>query len=336
MRNAFKKKGLDFQLFYSVKTNYSKAVLESVKEMAAGYEIVSSFEWDLVKNFKPKILVLNGPGKSKKLIKKILKGGSDLYLNIDNDTDIDTLKNLNESELEKIKIGIRVYFPGKDIWNRFGYNIFDKNFKERLKLINSFCDLGGIHFHLSTNNFDLTNYNLLFRKIKKIFRKKESDLKFLNIGGGLPAANNFIFRKKVYEKLPHLVKKLFPKAKIISEAGRNIVSDAINIEANIISLKKIDDNHFDVTIDANIMHFQCFFEKNFWVEYISKRKEPQKPTEINVFGNSCMQIDEIAKNVPINQIPSVGDQIIIHNIGAYSFSQAANFISKIPKIKIYE
>jgi len=49
-----------------------------------------------------------------------------------------------------------------------------------------------------------------------------------------------------------------------------------------------------------------------------------------------MQIDKISDSMIIEQHPRVGDKIIIHNIGAYSYSQAAKFVTKVPQIKTYE
>ena len=49
LKGAFQKEGLDFQLFYSVKSNFSKEVLKYIKQGGAEYEIVSDFEWDMVK-----------------------------------------------------------------------------------------------------------------------------------------------------------------------------------------------------------------------------------------------------------------------------------------------
>ena len=197
--------------------------------------------------------------------------------------------------------------------------------------------LDGIHFHFSTNNFNLSNYEFLLKNIKSIFNEIKHKITFINIGGGLPAANEFIFKEDIYEKLPLLIKNIFPKIKIISEAGRNIVSDAIDIKASIISIRKNTDSYFDVAIDINIMHFPCYFERKFWIEFMPKQKsEKEKIIKINIFGNSCMQIDKIAESLTINQIPEIGDKIIINNVGAYSFSQASNFISPIPLIKVYE
>lgn len=59
LKKAFIGKGIDFELFYSVKTNFAESVLSAVKESDSEFEILSDFEWDKVKMFKPKALVLN-------------------------------------------------------------------------------------------------------------------------------------------------------------------------------------------------------------------------------------------------------------------------------------
>jgi len=158
-------------------------------------------------------------------------------------------------------------------------------------------------------------------------------LQYLDIGGGLPASNEVFHTKTVYEKLPKLIKSTFPDVLIVSEAGRNIVSDAMDLEAQIISHKRVSENKFQVSLDVNVLHFPCFYTKKHWIEFLPKNDEVKYPVEIEIFGNSCMQIDKISDFFLIKQKPEVGDTIIIHDIGAYSISQASNFISNIPKVK---
>lgn len=336
LKQAFTAKNLDFELFYSVKTNFSKPVLSAVNESRGTFEILSDFEWEKIRGFNSKALVLNGPGKDANLVKDILGKVDILYFNIDNDTDFEILKKIDMRSLDKIKIGLRVYLNADGIWNRFGYDISSKDLSKIVKKIDSVRKLSGLHIHFSTNNFKTSNYQLLLSKIKEFLDKSGTKIEFLDIGGGLPAANEFVYESEIYQKLPNLISELFPEAKIISEAGRNIVADAVNLEARIISLKRTGENKFQVNIDTNIMHFQCFFEKKFWVEYKNKSKKNKQPTEIEICGNSCMQIDKISDSMIIEQSPEVGDEVIIHNIGAYSYSQATNFITAIPEVKIYE
>lgn len=336
LKQAFTAKNLDFEIFYSVKTNFSKPVLSAISESGCAFEILSDFEWEKVKGFNPKALVLNGPGKDIKLVRDILEEVEILYFNIDNDTDFEIIKKIESKLLDKVRIGLRVYLNADGVWNRFGYDISSKDPSEMIKKIDSIRGLSGLHFHFSTNNFKLSNFRLLLFKIKEFLDESEEKLDFLDIGGGLPAANEFIYESEIYQKLPNMISGLFPKIKIISEVGRNIVADAVNLEAKVISLKKTGEDEFQVNIDTNIMHFQCFFEKKFWVEYKSKGRNKKQPTEIEICGNSCMQIDKISDSMIIEQNPEVGDEVIIHNIGAYSYSQAANFITAIPEVKIYE
>lgn len=337
LKRAFTDKGLDFELFYSVKTNFSEPVLVAVKESGSEFEILSCFEWNKVKIFKPKALVLNGPAKQIKFINEILNKVELLYFNIDNDTDLEILSKIKPKLLAKLKIGLRVYSNESGIWNRFGYDIASKkNLSQLVIKINGLKKLSGFHFHFSTNNFKLSNYQKFLFQIKDFCDSLKLRLEFLDIGGGLPAANEFVYESEVYQKLPSLIFETFPKIKIISETGRNIVANAVDLVTEVISLKKTDVNKFQVNVDTNIMHFPCYYEKRYWVEYIPAQKAKKQVTEIEVFGNSCMQIDKISDLIMIEQTPKVGDKVIIHNIGAYSYSQAANFISKVPEVKTYE
>jgi len=336
LKDAFAAKNLDFQIFYSVKTNFCNPVLTAIKESGSEFEILSNFEWEKVKVFSPKALVLNGSGKQTELVKNILKEVDTLYFNIDNDTDFEILAKINPKLLDRLKVGLRVYLNADGVWNRFGYDISTKGLSKILKKVNAIKRLSGLHFHFSTNNFKISNYRLLLFQIKDFCDNSKLELEFLDIGGGLPAANEFIYESEIYQKLPSLISELFPKVRVISEAGRNIVADAVNLEAKVISLKKTGENKFQVNIDINIMHFQCFFEKKFWVEYKPKNRHKKQSTEIEICGNSCMQIDKISDSMTIEQNPEVGDEVVIHNIGAYSHSQAADFITKIPEVKIYE
>ena len=121
---------------------------------------------------------------------------------------------------------------------------------------------------------------------------------------------------------------------IFSEVGRYVVANSFNLETQVISVKKVADHEYDIAIDTNILHFPCYWEKKFSIDYQSKDKSREKaPTAVNIFGNSCMQVDKIAPNYLIPVKPSVGDKVVIENVGAYSLSQASNFISKIPTVR---
>ena len=291
---------------------------------------MSDFEWNKIKNFNPRAIVINGPAKSLNLLNEVLgtETVENVYFNIDNDTDFEIIKNVSNS---KLRVGLRVYLNAEGIWNRFGYDVSSRNLVDKINVLKE--KLTGMHFHFSTNNFKLANYESILTKIKNLLEQTQIKLEYLDIGGGLPAANEFLYSQEIYKKLPNLIANYFPNVKIISEAGRNIVADAMSLESAIISKKKVAENRYQINIDTNIMHVPCFYEKKFWLEYITLQNAKNKDVEIEVCGNSCMQIDKFADSILIGQTPSVGDKIIIHNIGAYSHSQASKFLTPVPEVE---
>jgi len=331
LKNAFE--GINFEIYYSVKTNFCENVLEII-DSNCEFEIVSSDEWEIIKKFKHTKVVLNGPSKSLDLISNMLSDGVEyIYFNIDNDTDLDILNNLNKNKGKSIKVGIRVYLNKDGIWNRFG---FDIDSERLIDIITTNKDvLRGFHFHFSTNNFDLKNYELILGKINNLIKKHSLNIEYIDIGGGLPGANEELFYTQMYQKLPNLIRSVIDKdVLIISEVGRNLVQDVFDLETVIVSTKKISSNSYDVVIDSNIMHIPCYWEKKFGIDYIPQHEgKIKKPFEINIFGNSCMQIDKLANTYLIDHEPLVEDTIRLTKVGAYSLSQASNFITRIPLIK---
>ena len=323
----------DFEVFYSVKTNSCNFVLDTINELCS-FEIVSKDEWNIVKKYKPREIVLNGPSKNKELLLDILDSGTEtIYFNVDNDTDVSIIKKLEKKYLKHIKIGIRVFINKSEIWNRFGYDIESQEFENVIKKLNS--NIHGFHFHMSTNNFEINNYINIIKKIKQCIIDYNFKIDFIDIGGGLPGSNDLIYYKAMYFELPEIMKNNFKKTKIISEVGRNLVENSFLLKAQVVSTKLIGSDTFNISIDTNIMHFPCFWEKKFSVEYLKTKKFSEKVFyKINIFGNSCMQIDNIVNNLIVNSEPSVDDYVIINNIGAYSISQASNFITDIPKVRM--
>ncbi len=335
LKDAYKSKGINFKIYYSVKTNPSDCVLEIINNENCNFEVVSYDEWLSVKKYNPTTLVLNGPSKDIKILKNIFDCNvKELYFNIDNDTDFDIIDSIDNIYTDKLKLGVRVYLDKTGIWNRFG---FDIDSPRLVQIIKKYRDkINGFHFHFSTNNFNFENYLQIMTKINNLIDKYQLNLEYIDIGGGFPGASEEMYSNIIYNKLPDLIKTMMPdNITIISEVGRNLIEDTFNMKTSVISKKKISEDKFDIVIDTNILHFPCYWEKKFGIDYIVKNaNKDQKPININIFGNSCMQIDKIADNFLIACEPNINDNVIISKIGAYSVSQASNFITKIPNIVI--
>lgn len=333
LQTAFRNEDIDFSIFYSVKTNPAAPVLETVKNNNCSFEIVSAYEWQKVKKYKPQELILNGPSKSLALVEDIVQSGVEtLYFNIDNDTDVDIVKSMSPQLRRKVKVGLRVYLNRPGIWNRFGFDI------ESNKVAQIVQELGGalvgLHFHFSTNNFKLENYTEMLKAVNALVERHGLHLTYVDIGGGLPGASDILFSQIIYTQLPEVVKAgLSKKVRVFSEVGRNLVEDVFDLETTVVSIKSSDAESMDIVIDTNIMHFPCFWEKKYDIEHVPAG-ERSGATVVNIFGNSCMQIDKIAEDFLLAAMPQVGDLVTLTKMGAYSLAQASNFITEIPAVVV--
>ena len=239
----------------------------------------------------------------------------------------------NLLNVEKLNLWFRVYIEKNNIWNRFWFNIL--SIEDKIKWIEK--NIKWFHFHFNTNNFNLDNYRLILQEVWNLIDKLNLNIEYIDIWWWLPWSNEFVYHNQVFEELPKLINEFFPNKFIISESWRYIVSNWIKLEANVISIINENNNKNKVNIDTNIMHFPCYFEKKYSIDYVVCENDSiSTVSNLEIFGNSCMQIDKIWENIIIKWKPNIWDKVIINNIWAYSFSQAANFISLIPKFEVHE
>lgn len=331
LKNAFLRKNINFDIFYSVKTNPWEPILNIIHSSWCYFEVVSRDEWNAIRGFSPSSIVINWPWKNIDFIDDVIRSVDQVYINIDNDSDLDLVKKHRLYLHPNVYIWVRIYLDNWNIWNRFGFNIESLDLK--MSWIESY--IRGFHFHFNTNNFHIANYEKILFRLNEYKQKKNLSLTYIDIWGWLPAQNEFMYHDDIYERLPVLIKTFFSNLYIISEVWRYVVWNGVSLQATIIS-KTLENGRYRVNIDTNIMHFPCFFEKKYYLEYFSKQCTQRRDVvHVEVFGNSCMQIDKMGDLV-LDHIPEIWDSVMIHNIWAYSFSQASNFISLIPNFQIYE
>lgn len=336
LNQAFLNLNLDFSHYYSVKTNPARCVLDQIAKTQSSFEIVSKREWQLVKRYHKKKIILNGPNKTLSLVENILSQSEKLILNIDNDTDIEILKKIDKKNRKNLFLGIRIFYAKNSLnWTRFGYNINSSRTLTLINKLNKLYHLDGFHFHSSYLAVDPNRYKNIFNAITKVITENNLTLEFLDIGGGYVESFDERFQKNMYEIVPGMIHRYFSKLQIFSEFGRNIVSNAFDLKSKISSLKKVGNQKYVINLDLNIYHFMCFFDHRY--EIICQQAKTQKEKTqftLDIYGNSCMQIDALASNFCTNIKPSPGDVFFIKNIGAYSISMASNFICNKPKIRM--
>ena len=124
---------------YSYKTNYTPKLCKLVNEMGGYAEVVSEMEYDLAIKIgvNPKMIIVNGPYKTKKALEKFVLGES--IVNLDSYAEVELLKEIAQRHSSRqLKVGFRCNFEINDeSISRFGFDIESDNFTRMFSQISN-------------------------------------------------------------------------------------------------------------------------------------------------------------------------------------------------------
>lgn len=240
----FKKSIPDTQVFYSVKCNASKFILQVLNDLDCGFEISSRLEFDRLCELgvSSNQIICGLPIKTEALIEYLVKGNVNYFV-FDDMREYDKLSRITP----RAKKILRLYV--KDIGEHcieYGMKTDNVNLSiEKLQKID------GLSFHISEN----TDISILIKMLdrteeilKKLPIKKEP--KILNIGGSYELRSDL---DNFYEILNQRLKALKSKyhLEIYAEPGAAIANTAGKVISKVVMTK--DNGGFtDVYIDAGI------------------------------------------------------------------------------------
>src|SRR3989338_9073530 len=231
------------KIAYSVKTNYLPALISILKDCGDLSEVVSGFEYWLVKKlgYRNEEIIYNGPDKSKESLEEALVNGA--MVNIDSRDEFFSIP-FEKLKNKKIKIGIRTNTSTRSISHqRFGFNLENGellNFVDEVKKKYPQCVIAGLHIHLSSV-IKPDNYGYVAELLSDcaiaIEKKWGDSIQYLDFGGGflVPGARS---RRRIiwdvpdiYEyikRITNVLNKKFTNEKpcLIVEPGRYLVDEA--------------------------------------------------------------------------------------------------------------
>jgi len=197
----------------------------------------------------------------------------------------------------------------------------------------------GISFHVGSQCNDETIYLSALETCRIVYNMALNigyKLNIINIGGGFPGYNDYMFIKMGMNI--HIgIEKYFNKIDIdfIAEPGRFFAESAYTVVAKVINKKTI----IKENIKSNIYYinegvYGCF--NNIITDkaeiYINTFKNHIPEVKCTIFGPSCDSLDCVAKDIMLPEL-DVGDYIYVENMGAYTTSCSNNF-NGFPSAKV--
>ena len=335
----FKQRLPRVQAYYAVKANADPAIVKTLYEAGASFDVASMPEFLLVHEY-----IKDLPEKERQdfIWDKII------YANpIKTPAALEQLNRYkplvtydNEIEIRKIQqhapdagLVLRVQVPNTgsvvELSSKFGAPASDA-----VDLIAAAYEAGliveGISFHVGSQCANFTNYVQALQLAAGIFQEAwdrgYEQTKILDIGGGFPVA--YDEHVKPFHRLAKVLNtefdRLFPAdMEILAEPGRFMVATAATVVVEIIG-KAFRDGKLCYYINDGVYHtFSGVIFDHIQYHLQSFR---DGPTQIcSVFGPTCDALDTVSLTEELPEDLEPGDLLYSENIGAYSHASSTRF-----------
>lgn len=355
MERAFKTRYPKFQITYSYKTNYLKAVCSILHQEGAWAEVVSGFEYDIARDLgvPGDQIVFNGPYKTKAELTRAFQEGA--MVNIDNYDEMQVVEDV-ASELGKtLEVGLRINMDLNDPpWYKFGFNLESGQAFEAVKRAESGGKLKvvGLHIHTGTYVDDVTIYSRAAQGLVNFYTYIKDEvgvrLKYWDLGGGYASHNTLhtaylpadqtcpTFDQYAEALCPGLLQGPFSAQeapKLFIEPGRAIVDEPFYLITSVVAQKRLPTGQRGIVLDAgmNILSSVQWYRYSFQ----TAQDAGYMLEDTVVYGGLCMNIDVLQMNASTPPVRR-GDLLVIPHVGAYNLSQSWQFIYLRPAVVAIE
>jgi diaminopimelate decarboxylase len=355
-KKAFETRYPRVQFAWSYKTNYLNAVCSIFHQEGSWAEVVSGFEYDkaIALGVDGKKIIFNGPEKSEDDLTKAIK--NDSLIHIDHLDELYTISELAEKYKSRPRVAIRVnmdtgVYP---MWDRFGFNYENGQAWDAINKImhSGKMELVGLHCHIGTFMLSPFAYGIAASKLAELAlsveKKFKHEIKYIDLGGGFASKNtlkgsylpgsdtNPTFDDFAEAISTALLNSNFKQDKLpllILETGRALVDEAGYLLGSVISNKRSSTGRRNTILDIGV---NILFT-SFWYDHkITPAQAFTHYTEDTcIYGPLCMNIDVIRESANLPLL-NKGDQVVIHNVGAYNMTQWMQFIALRPHVVLID
>jgi len=340
---------IDHLICFAVKSNSNCAILKLLSKAGTGVDLVSAGE--LFRAKKARIsgekIVFSGVGKTSDEMKMALEypGNGIFSFNVESISELLTLNKMSLQLEKRANVALR-FNPDINakthpyISTGLKKNKFGMTYSEIIKLVQilptlpGVC-LRGISIHIGSQLLDLTPLEDAFIKLKNLITELKPYLKdpirFVDLGGGL----GITYHDEVAPSLKQycqLIRKHFCKTslKVLIEPGRTLSGNAGILITKIQYLKERKGKNF-IILDAgmNDLIRPALYQSHHEIIPLKKPSPGSRMQKFDIFGPVCESADCFAHSRLLPSNLKEGDYLAILSAGAYGFSMASNYNSRV-------
>lgn len=338
MRSAFN--GVDLKLKYACKALTNINILKLMNQNGVDVDVVSIEEAKIAlkSGYMPTQIQYTPSGVAFSEIEEAVNLG--IRMNLDS---IQLIEQFGERYGSSIDVCFRVnpsIMGGGNAkisvgHERSKFGIPYQQFDEVVQLVKKYdLKVTGLHQHTGS---DFKNADIIIDAAEVLYKLAFDhfpDLEFIDLGSGFKVAYSendnvtdmMTLGEKVVESFNNFVKSYGKPVQLWFEPGKFLVSEAGYLLTKATVIKHNPTINF-VGVDSGLNHLirPMMYDAYHEIENISKT-EGEKQL-YNVVGYIC-ENDTFGSDRMLHEV-SVGDVICIKNAGAYSFSMASNYNSRV-------
>lgn len=343
LKEAFKaRKSL---ICYALKANSNLSIIHHLGKLGSGADCVSIGEVRrALKAGIPKYkIIFSGVGKQDSEIQEALQSDI-LFLNVESEEELGRIESIAKMLDKIVRISIRVnpnidakthpYISTGLHENKFGVDIEQAKAMYIFAKNSPHIEPVGIHFHIGSQLTELEPIKEAAHKIAHLAHSLialKIDLKFFDVGGGIGIRYENENLISPYDYAQAILEALYGlDLTIICEPGRFLVGESGVLLTRVLYEKHNGEKRF-VVVDAamnDLMRPTLYHAKHKiqYVEHTAKQGVESAPCD--VVGPICESGDYLAKNILLPPLAH-GDLLKIENVGAYGYSMASNYNTRL-------
>ncbi len=323
---------------FAMKANDNLAVIKTLVNQGAGFDIVSVGELKKAKKAKAdmKKIVFASVGKTEEEIIEAIKADI-LFFNVESLPELDEINRIAKKLNKKPQVALRINpdvaaithakITTGTLKNKFGIDLQTAHTIMKSQKKYTHIQFSGLHVHIGSQ---ITTSAPFITAIKKVIafinvlKKDGIDLEYLDIGGGL----GIIYKDEkpqTAQKFADVILPYLEKTglKIVMEPGRFIAGNAGIFVSQVLYLKDNGVKKF-LIVDGGMNDLMRPTLYDAYHEVVPLKKTKSKKIKVDVVGPICESGDFFARDRML-PVMKKGDLLAVMSAGAYGYVMSSNY-----------
>ena len=334
---------------YAVKSNSNLAVLQTLANIGAGFDIVSVGELErvLLAGGDPSKIVFSGVAKNAEDMRRALEVGIHCF-NVESEAELDLLNATAAEQNQTASISLRVnpdvdakthpYISTGLKENKFGIdiNLATQIYQRAVGMDN--ISVVGVDCHIGSQITEIRPFiDAMDRLLTLVDHLQTLDihLQHIDIGGGLGVPYENESTPSVADYMSELLPRMAGRSEtLVMEPGRSITANAGVLLMKVEFIKSNGEKNFAI-VDAamNDMLRPALYEA--WMDIQPTSTHSSAPAALyDIVGPVCEAGDFLGKDRSL--AISQGDNLCLFSAGSYGFVMSSNYNSRprVPEVMV--